>query len=110
MRHVGLLAGIRVERRRGMGSVCGTHKKRVKAYNRVRFCSLKDALLAAPRMRSSIGFNVFKVFSAKVLKVAENEMIYTTVTFAPLKDAQVGRARMGPVTGFYIFCGFTEIV
>ncbi len=61
-------------------------------------------------MRSSIGFYVFKDFSAKVVKVTENEILYTTVTFAPLKDAHVGRARMSPVTGFYIFCGFTEIV
>jgi len=72
MRHVGLLTGIRVERRRGMGSVCGAHKKRVKAYNRAQFCSLQDALLAAPRMCSSIGFNVFNDFSAKVVNIAEN--------------------------------------
>ena len=53
--HVGLLTGICVERRRGVGSVCGVHKKRVNANCGANFCFLKDALLAGLRMSSVVG-------------------------------------------------------
>ena len=84
-------------------------KKNVKAYNRARFGSLKDAFLAAAHMRSIICDYVFKDFSKKIAKVVEHEIVYTTVIFAPLKDAQVGRARMGPVIGFYLLKDFSKV-
>ena len=99
MRIVGLLPEIRVEQLRGVGSVCGAHKKRVKAYNRGRFCSLKDALLAGARMGILIRIKIFKDFSAKFVKVADNEIVYTTVGFVPLKDALLTAPRVRILLG-----------
>ena len=54
-------------------------------------------------MRSSKELHMFKDFSKKFAKVAENYVLDSTVRCASLKDAQVGRARMDPVIGFHIF-------
>ena len=53
------LSAARVTGSVGVSGALGACKKHAKSYSTAKFDSLKDALLAAPRMRPVIGFHIF---------------------------------------------------
>ena len=64
-------------------------------YSTLRFASLKDVLLAAPRMRISMEVLDFKRIFNKSVTVVKTKFLYSTVRFASLKDALLAGLRMG---------------
>ena len=69
----------------------------------MKFDSLKDALLAGPRMRPVIGFYIFGTSLQKFVQSTKNKETYTTVRFSFRKDTLLAGPRMRPVIGFYSF-------
>ena len=73
MRGVESLSAVRVTGSVGVCGALGACKKHVKSYNTAKFDSLKDTLLAAPRMRPVIGFYIFCASSQNLCQVAKNK-------------------------------------
>ena len=63
-------------------------------YSTVIFASLKDALLAAPRVDAAYRNSCFKQLK-KFAAVVNSKFLYSTVGFALLKDALLAGPRMG---------------
>ena len=103
MRGVESLSAVRVTGSPGICGALGACKKHVKSYNTAKFHSLKDALLAARRLRPVIGFHIFGASSLKFVQSTKSKETYTTVRFSFCKDALLAGADMRPVIGFYSF-------
>ena len=95
MRGVESLSAVRVT---GSVGVCGALracKKHVKSYNTAKFDSLKDALLAAPRLRPVIGFHIFGTSLQSFVQSTKSKKTYTTVRFGGGGGTGPGRAALG---------------
>ena len=103
MRGVESLSAVRVTGSVGVCGALGACKKHVKSYNTAKFHSLKDALLAARRLRPVIGFHIFGASLQNFVQSTNGKETYTTVRFSFRKDTLWAGARMRPVIGFYIF-------
>ena len=105
MRGVESLSSVRVTEVSASAALCArvNLKKHVKSYNTAKFDSLKDALLAAPGMRTVIGFYIFGASLQNFVQSTKSKETYTTVRFSFRKDTLLAAPGMRPVIEFHSF-------